>query len=317
MAPVTLNQHQNTNKAGIQVDVIPIMRSPCSSPKPRKRDSKRAKSEMSFRKERTDVDRGSLPDIFAPKLGLVDKILYMSPERFLNKNTGSTESLAGSYSESAGKSAESDESLSKGVIMNAVVNWLQKSSPFNSTDNLISNSYPLSNQDNSNISLGDEEDFLSERSISRSDNLPDIFITDDDTLLIIKEECDLQEEGVMESMIYSEDVQKEISKDTISKDIISIGSTPEDKAKQEETEQKPTSSKDPKTKHFLYHPEAQTDVGSVELKNIIEQQYLISQEEINQGDSINEELRSPPDRPRSRTDLRRIHCDVRDTPLGK
>lgn len=202
MAPVTLNKDQSVNKAGIEIDVIPTMRSPCPSPKPKKKKKQtmRAKSEMGFRRENidkvADEERGSLPDIYGgrKKPGVMDTIMHMSPQRFLSRSIGSTDSLAGSYmsyGQPMAKSVDSTDSLSKGVVMNAVVNWLQKSSPFCSNENIMNQSYSASND--TNASLCDDDDLselgqFSERSSSRHDNVvPDIFVFEDEVMVVIPE----------------------------------------------------------------------------------------------------------------------------------
>lgn len=148
MAPVNLNKDNLVNKAGVEVDVIPIMRSPCASPrhKRKKRKTARAKSEIAFGKspQKPDEDRGSLPDLdhYKALKGSLVELVQTNPDRFLNRTSvsGSTESLVSSImsEDRMARSLGSSESLSKGAIMNAVVNWLHKSSPLGSLDNLDS-----------------------------------------------------------------------------------------------------------------------------------------------------------------------------------
>lgn len=185
MGPVSLNKDNLVNKAGVEVEVIPIMRSPCPSPK-RKKKSKRAKSEMGFYKDKRIVedDRGSLPDLkFSPlKCSLVSTVIQMNPETFL-----SNESLP-SGDHKMSRSLGSTESLPKGSITNAVVSWLQKSSPFSSTDNIDHQSITTSIPDTMDVSMSifDEDDMLetsgafSEKSHGKSEHvIPDILVSDE------------------------------------------------------------------------------------------------------------------------------------------
>lgn len=185
MGPVTLNKDNLINKAGIEVDVIPIMRSPCASPTPKKKKStKRAKSEMGFHRSKRDkleVDRGSLPDLQRSKSipikgSILGTIMHLKPERFLSRSleTGSTDSLVSSIIEST-HSFGSTESLSKGAITNAVVNWLHKSSPFASSDNLEQHSCSTSMLDpmDTSTSIFDDEE-------SVSSSIPMIFVSEEE-----------------------------------------------------------------------------------------------------------------------------------------
>ena len=86
MGPVTLNKDNLVNKAGVEVDVIPIMRSPCHTPRPTKKN-KRAKSALDFYEETSppkEFDRGSLPDLKRTSLkgsliSTVVRLLYGVP----------------------------------------------------------------------------------------------------------------------------------------------------------------------------------------------------------------------------------------------
>lgn len=186
MGPVTLNKDHSINKAGVEVDVIPIMKSPCPSPRPqRKRSTKRAKSELGFHsKLDRSIERGSLPDLHTYKKGaIMDTILRMNPNVFLSRSacTESNESVS-SYLRSddrMAKSLGSNDSLSKGLITNAVVNWLQKSSPFGSVDNMTQS--VSSNQ----TSACDFTDLTEASGPSRYENqVPDIFISEDEVLVV-------------------------------------------------------------------------------------------------------------------------------------
>lgn len=184
MGPVTLNRDNLVNKAGVEVDVIPIMRSPCASPKPKKKKSaKRAKSEMGFyrQREKAEEDRGSLPDLQRSKNipikgSILGTIMHLKPERFLSRSleTGSTDSVVSSIIEST-RSFGSTESLSKGAITNAVVSWLQRSSPFASSENLEQHSCSTSMLDpmDTSTSIFDEEE-------SVDSSVPMIFISEEE-----------------------------------------------------------------------------------------------------------------------------------------
>lgn len=192
MGPVTLNKDNVINKAGIEVDVIPIMRSPCASPKPKKKKStKRSKSEMGFyrKREKLEEDRGSLPDLQRSKNipisgSILGTIMHLKPERFLSRSleTGSTDSLVSSIIESA-HSFGSTESLSKGAITTAVVNWLQRSSPFASSENLEQHSCSTSMLDPMDTSTSIIDD---EESIGSS--IPMIFVSEDEPSMERKKE---------------------------------------------------------------------------------------------------------------------------------
>lgn len=95
------------------------MRSPCHTPKPSKKN-KRAKSAMDFYKESNpsiDFNRGSLPDLKKTySKGSLVSAVSLNPDRFLYGSTTSLRSTESSSSE-----------ISKGEIMNAVLDWLDKS----------------------------------------------------------------------------------------------------------------------------------------------------------------------------------------------
>lgn len=200
MGPVTLNKDSLVNKAGLEVDIIPIMKSPCASPKPKRRKpSKRAKSEMGFHKDKYDNERGSLPDLHTKsknitiKGSIMSTIMKMNPETFLSRSLeDSSDSILSENIMS--RSLGSTDSLSKGILVNAVVNWLQRASPFGSTDNIMNQSWSTSLPD-TNYSQQEEDDLelsalLSEgdqSQQSKSDNYipPNIFISDDDDAIIL------------------------------------------------------------------------------------------------------------------------------------
>lgn len=166
MGPVRLNEGILVNKAGIEVEVIPIMKSPCASPKPRKKKSHRAKSELGHYRQRNRLEdeHGSLPDLKGSpsKRSLVSTIIHMNPSTFLGS---SNESLMSDYNNRMTRSLGSNDSLQRGSIMNAVVNWLQKSSPFGSVDNIdIHSGTSLSDPMDSSIIIFDDDISLIETS---------------------------------------------------------------------------------------------------------------------------------------------------------
>lgn len=163
MGPVNLNKDKLLNPSGMEVDVIPIMKSPASSPKVKKKNQqKRAKSEMGFYKTSkllVEDDRGSLPDIKSSSTGsLYDTIVRMTPERFLGRQTSNESSLASDVM------SQSLDRLPPRNIAAAVNQWLEKSSPFSSTDNM-------------SVSLHDTGSVLDED--WSLDKVPDIVISDD------------------------------------------------------------------------------------------------------------------------------------------
>lgn len=179
MGPVTLNKDSSINKAGVEVNVIPIMKSPCPSPQPqRKHVYRRPHSEMGFRRDKFDQDdSGSLPDLkrSSNKGSLLDTVLRMNPETFLSTDSLNTDSRLS-------KSSGSLIAVSKGAIMTAVVDWLHKTSPFGSVDQLDQRSYATSIADitDTSYSVFDDDDF-EEKSISKSETtIPEIFILPDD-----------------------------------------------------------------------------------------------------------------------------------------
>ncbi|XP_074034952.1 uncharacterized protein isoform X4 [Leptinotarsa decemlineata] len=153
MGPVNLNKDKVINKAGIEVDVIPIMRSPCASPKHRKR-GKRAKSDMGYYKGDVNTNHlGSLPDLKSSSLkgSLLDTVMQMNPKTFLSSESLPTDNRP------------TESSDNKGILVTAVMNWLQKSSPFESLEN-INNRSAESIQDDMDISMSlfDEDDCKSQ-----------------------------------------------------------------------------------------------------------------------------------------------------------
>lgn len=181
MGPVTLNKDSSINRAGIEVNVIPIMKSPCPSPQPKKQTIyRRPHSELGFRRDRLDQDdNSSLPDLKrSPQKGsLLDTILKMNPDTFLSNESLNNDS----------KFSRSSYAASKGSIMNAVADWLQKTSPFGSIEQIDQRSLATSFADmtDTSISLFDDddlEDSSHEKSFSKSDYaVPEIFVLPDES----------------------------------------------------------------------------------------------------------------------------------------
>lgn len=179
MGPVTLNKDSSINKAGIEVNVIPIMKSPCPSPQPRRKQKyRRPHSEMGFRNhEPDDDDNGSLPDLkkSSHKRSLLDTVLTMNPDTFLSNESLNNESrISGSSNPS-----------SKGAIMYAVVDWLQRTSPFGSIEQLDQTS--IADITDTSLSVFDEDDFESshDKSFTQSEyTIPDIFILPEDNCTV-------------------------------------------------------------------------------------------------------------------------------------
>lgn len=192
MGPVKLNRDTLVNKAGIEVDVIPIMKSPVATPKhQRKHKNKRAKSEMGFYKDKKiEDDRGSLPDLKVTRSSksLYSTILQMNPDTFISKSNESLMSSMHSSEQLMSRSLDSGALESKGALMSAVTNWLQKSSPFSSIDNIDRQSIATSipdTLDTGSLSLYDDIDnsFSEEKSHLKSDpTIPDILISESDLM---------------------------------------------------------------------------------------------------------------------------------------
>lgn len=259
MGPVTLNKDNLVNKAGIQVDVIPIRRSPTPtpSPKPRRKGVPqiRARSDMGFYHDR-DIPPSPLPkrrleknlrpqsasgyypeqrdslraksatgyypeqlfqDTLRPKsaTGFYGKEKSLSPRRSARfyleefQDTYSlpdlervesskfvkfeikkgqimtavmkfNEELLLSRSMGSSSSLSSRESKRSGSLVNVVKDWMAKSSPFGSAENVKTETNSLAD---TNIFDDDLTD-----SISLSDSvpreLPDIYVFDENVPLI-------------------------------------------------------------------------------------------------------------------------------------
>lgn len=190
MGPVTLNKDKLINPGGVEVDVIPIMKSPCSSPKPPKKTTKRARSELGFYKSNRlmiEDDRGSLPELKTGSCSgsLYETIIHMRPERFLGQSLHtSNESLASTQrsNEVFSRSLGSADSFPQRSIMGAVKQWLEKSSPCSSTDNIDVHSL---HETVDSASVLDEDDILELSGASFSDDrsnksfVPNIIISED------------------------------------------------------------------------------------------------------------------------------------------
>lgn len=212
MGPVTLNKDNLVNRAGIEIDIIPIRRSPSSSPQPRRPYKKlspcnqvkiRAKSEMGFYPEREIEDTGSLPDLERidkrfPKLGIKKGKIMSAVIRF------NDEMLAKSYEMDSTSSSvynslsnlspylrRRSETITKGSLVNVIKDWMEKSSPFGSTENV--KSIDTNSLADTNVSIFDDDD-IDSMEISYSDcgpilendsHLPDIQVYDDENLPVI------------------------------------------------------------------------------------------------------------------------------------
>lgn len=109
----------------MEVNVIPIKRSPCHSPLPRKKNN-RAKSALNIYESHTkpiEFDRGSLPDLKQTRS--ISQIIRLNPDRYLY---GSTTSL------------NTNSSSSKGEVVSAVLDWLDNISIASSDSNLSQSS---------------------------------------------------------------------------------------------------------------------------------------------------------------------------------
>lgn len=208
MGPVTLNKDNLVNKAGIEIDVIPIRRSP--SPQPRKPpkypvNKIRAKSEMGFYPEREIDDTGSLPDLERidkriPKLGVNKRGRIMSAvikfnDEMLSKSyemSSTSSSVYNSLSNLSPFLRRQSDCVTKGSLVNAVKDWMAKSSPFGSTDNI--RSVDTNSLADTNMSVFDDDDMESiEISDSKSENfVPDIQVYNDDNIPIMFALDDLQ-----------------------------------------------------------------------------------------------------------------------------
>lgn len=209
MGPVTLNKDHLVNKAGIEVDVIPIKRSPCVSPAPKRKlqHKGRARSAMGFYHDKQVEERGSLPDLqstgkamdarqhrHVQKGAIMSAILKFEPS--ILKNTSATNSTSSLYYNALDADArfsrrKSTESLTKGTVMSAVKDWMAKSTPFGSIENVRSTTDANSLADTT-ISIFDDDDIDSidmlsdhagQSDGSRSDNpIPDIHVYNGDDL---------------------------------------------------------------------------------------------------------------------------------------
>ncbi|KAF2880253.1 hypothetical protein ILUMI_25915 [Ignelater luminosus] len=185
MGPVNLNKDHLINKAGVEVDVIPIKRSPCPSPTPLQK-IRRPSSELGYRRQdKFQEDRGSLPDLFRSKPthskgGILDTILQRNPDTFLSKTPemGSAESLVSSVmsndQQRMARSLGSTDSLSKGALTAAVVNWLNRASPAGSLEQ-------LDHDQDMSKSIGDDSESLTSLGLlsdpKTEHTIPDILVS--------------------------------------------------------------------------------------------------------------------------------------------
>lgn len=144
MAPITLNKGHLVNKAGIEVDVIPIRRTPSPSPL-FGTEMRRTRSEMGYRiDEQLEDDRRSLPDVVQSrkykKGDVMNTIMRRNPSSFLigcsdeemSNNSGASSILSISICSSL---MESVESIPERPITSAIMRWMSKSS-FSSIDDI-------------------------------------------------------------------------------------------------------------------------------------------------------------------------------------
>lgn len=204
MGPVTLNKDNLINKAGIEIDIIPIKRSPCSSPQPRRaiKNNTRARSEMGFYSEKEIEDTNSLPDLervekkrpkFDIKRGKIMSAVQKFNDEVRSYEVSSTSSsVYNSVHDLSPFLRRKSDSVTKGSLVNIVKDWMEKSSPFGSIENIRSvetNSLP-----DTNISVCDDDDSIeisfsdcgASQQDTKSDNvLPDIYIFDDENVPLI------------------------------------------------------------------------------------------------------------------------------------
>ena len=197
MGPVTLNKDHLINKAGIEVDVIPIKRSPCTSPLPKKKlqNKGRARSAMGFYKEKQVEERGSLPDlqntgkVDVKKGSIMSAILKVQPDILKEKSPqSSTSSLYfNTFDTDQFGRRKSTESLTRGSVVSAVKEWMARSTPFGSTDNIrstdaISLADTISifdDDDNDSVDMYSDSACQLESESTKSDpHIPEIQITD-------------------------------------------------------------------------------------------------------------------------------------------
>lgn len=165
MGPISLNKDNLVNKAGIEVEIIPVRRSPCPSPAPKRKD-KRARSELGFyTNDNVDIqsERGSLPDLLNihQKGSITNTIMQLDPNRFLGR---SSKSLSG---DKMSRSLGSTELFPKGTVVNAVKNWLEKSNPFSSTECLETSALLDTGSSSSEINL-ETENFTDKKPLGQS-----------------------------------------------------------------------------------------------------------------------------------------------------
>lgn len=212
MGPVTLNKDNLVNRAGIEIDIIPIRRSPSSSPQPRRPYKKlksplskvRAKSEMGFYTERDIEDTGSLPDLeridkrfpkLAIKRGQIVTAVLKFNDDVLSKSyemDSTSSSVYNSLSNLSPYLRRRSDTITKGSLVTVIKDWMEKSSPFGSTENV--KSVDTNSLADTNVSIFDDDDVDSvEISYSdygqtdtKSDSyLPDIQVYDNENIPIL------------------------------------------------------------------------------------------------------------------------------------
>lgn len=136
MAPITLNKGHLVNKAGIQVDVIPIRRSTsCSTV--RVTEIRRTKSEMGYKaNEEFEYDRWSLPDVSLSrnyrKGDIMNTVIKRNPSTFLFRcSSGKTSNNSVPCSllslEIYNSLKKSYDSIYRRPVTDAFMKWMSKS----------------------------------------------------------------------------------------------------------------------------------------------------------------------------------------------
>lgn len=164
MAPVKFNKDQYVSKAGIEIDIIPIKKSPYSSPTFQRRPTRRPKSQNDHRRpievpevpETTSTTntylRASLPDIFGSRLDSkvspARSAIYLPTEKLVSTFMTINQARGGGFSRdnlSETNTTSTDSLNQKGVVMNAVLTWLSQSSLFEDDDPMLRSTSPCVN----------------------------------------------------------------------------------------------------------------------------------------------------------------------------
>lgn len=116
MAPVKLNKDQKINKAGVEVDVIPIMPSPHMSPD--------LKKNRKFRRHLSNSPEQH-SKVYLQE-SITKRIFEMNPKRFLSRSSVNEDSPLPNHDEELWMTRSLDDvsNTPNRPIMNAVVGWL-------------------------------------------------------------------------------------------------------------------------------------------------------------------------------------------------